>query len=98
MMDDILNKPAFTLTTGELIDLVVERIQNNLPKVHKKGEDRKYLHSLGELALSLGCSLTTVNIKKKQGVFGDAIKQNGKMLQIDEELARERFWSSRKRN
>lgn len=96
MTDDILSRPAYTLTAGELIDLLADRLQLE-PKQTQAVSDKRFAHSLGELAVILGCSVTTVNVKKRKGVFGDAIKQRGRLLQIDVDLAKERFWSSKKR-
>lgn len=96
MSEDILKRPAYTLTAGELIDLLAERL-NIEPQKEIISTEKKVAHSLAELAKTLGCSVTTVSIKKKKGVFGDAIKQRGRLLQIDIPLAQERFWSSKKR-
>lgn len=96
MTEDILSRPAYTLTAGELIDLLVDRL-NVAPKKKDTPIEKRFVHSLGELATILGCSVTTVNVKKQKGVFGDAIKQRGRMLQIDVDLAAERFWNSKKK-
>lgn len=98
MVDDILRQPVFALTAGELIDLLIEKLGHQCQS-EKKADviSKRYVHSLGELARILGCSITTVNVKKKKGVFGDAILQKGRLLQIDVDLAQERFWSSRKK-
>lgn len=96
MTDDILNRPAYTLTAGELIDLLAERLDIHL-KQQETPVEKKYIHSLGELAKILGCSLMTIHNKKRKGVFGDAIKQTGRVLKIDVSLAQERFWNSKKK-
>lgn len=98
MVDDILRQPIFTLTAGELIDLLAEKLGHGCQSEKEAGiTNKKYVHSLGELARILGCSTTTVSVKKKKGVFGDAIKQKGRLLQIDVDLAQEKFWNSKRK-
>lgn len=95
--EDILSRPAYTLTAGELVDLLADRLCLEPKKEISLPLEKKFVHSLGELARILGCSVTTVNVKKQRGVFGDAIKQRGRLLQIDVEVALERFWSSKRK-
>lgn len=96
MTDDILNRPAYTLTAGELVNLLAEKLDIPVKQPEMPAE-KKYIHSLGELARILGCSLMTIHNKKRKGVFGDAIKQTGRVLKIDVSLAQERFWNSKKK-
>lgn len=68
MKDTRLDQPAFTLTVGELLQLIRSEMTNKNSVVNKKESDNvKYLHSIKELADFLGCSTTTANKIKKSG-------------------------------
>lgn len=89
-LEQIKDRPAYTLTVGELVDLL------NGALIEKRHEV-KYLHNLEDLAKYLGCSVQTVYLNKRRGVFGDSVLQSGRTLLIDAEKARDAFFSEGKR-
>ena len=85
-MENIAELPATQVTAGQLADT-------------QKEEDpsRKYVRGLDSLAKLLQVSTSTIARYKKKGIFGDAIKQNGKYILVDVKLAQERFFSKKTR-
>ena len=73
-MENIAELPATQVTAGQLADLIISRLAT------QKEEDpsRKYVRGLDSLAKLLQVSTSTIARYKKKGIFGDAIKQNGK--------------------
>lgn len=86
-MENIADLPATQVTAGQLADLIIERLG-----INKEAKDKpKYVRGLESLAKTLQVSPATIAGYKKRGVFGDAIKQNGKYILVDIQLAQERF-------
>nr|DAJ00310.1 MAG TPA: Protein of unknown function (DUF3853) [Bacteriophage sp.] len=86
-MENIADLPATQVTAGQLADLIIERLG-----INKEAKDKpKYVRGLESLAKTLQVSPATIARYKKRGVFGDAIKQNGKYILVDIQLAQERF-------
>lgn len=87
-MENIAELPATQVTAGQLADLIISRLAT------QKEEDpsRKYVRGLDSLAKLLQVSTSTIARYKKKGIFGDAIKQNGKYILVDVKLAQERFF------
>lgn len=92
-MENIAELPATQVTAGQLADLIISRLAT------QKEEDpsRKYVRGLDSLAKLLQVSTSTIARYKKKGIFGDAIKQNGKYILVDVKLAQERFFSKKMR-
>lgn len=91
-MENIAELPATQVTAGQLADLIISRLAT------QKEEDpsRKYVRGLDSLAKLLQVSTSTIARYKKKGIFGDAIKQNGKYILVDVKLAQERFFPKRR--
>lgn len=81
-MENIAELPATQVTAGQLADLIISRLAT------QKEEDpsRKYVRGLDSLAKLLQVSTSTIARYKKKGIFGDAIKQNGKYILVDVKL------------
>lgn len=88
-LQEIKDKPVYSLTVGELAEVIKE--------VSASKTEKKDLHSIVELADYLGCSPQTVYLNRRKGVFGDAIRQNGRILTIDAEACKDAFFSSGRR-
>lgn len=93
MTTDILAKPAYTLTTGELLDLMADRLMTMLPEMDKKQpSERKRLDGIVGLADYLGVSPTTAQKLKLEGKL--TYYEAGKCVyfysdEVDKELRRE---------
>jgi len=68
-MDEIIaKKSAFTLTVGELIEIIRDELREDIkPQPAQAPEAPKYLYSLRELAEFLGCSIVTAQKLKNSG-------------------------------
>lgn len=94
-MSDILTRPAYTLTTGELLDLLAEKLKGMLPGVEPTQNievDRIRVDGISGLARYLGVSVTTAQKLKNQGKI--TTYQAGKCVyfysdEIDNQLRKE---------
>lgn len=93
MLDELLRKPAYTLTAGELIDLMADKFKSMLPETDKEqSADRKRLDGIVGLAEYLGVSPTTAQKLKMKGKL--TYYEAGKCVyfysdEVDKELRRE---------
>ena len=71
-------KPLLQLTVEEFLELQ----KSNIP-------DKKYEYGLKGLAKTLGCSRSKAAQLKSRGILDDAIIQNGHLIIIDKEKAKE---------
>ena len=91
---ELISKPLWQLTAEEFLFL-----SNNASPVEtsKKSNEvldttsRKYVYGLAGLANLLGCSKGTAGRIKKSGKLAPAIKQFGRKIIIDADLAIELF-------
>ncbi len=90
MDNQLLDKPLFSLTAREFIELLAE----NLPmapapavKTADYSNDGKYAYHLSGIAELFGCSRTTANRLKQSGRIDAAIVQVGNLIIVDKEKA-----------
>ena len=78
MIHDIdLEKPAWTMTVGELIDAIADRLDHkDIPekKVDFTRDDR-FAYGIGGIAAFMGCSRPTIHNYKRAGKFDRIIIQ-----------------------
>lgn len=93
MVNELLAKPAYTLTAGELLDLMTERLKSMLPEKEKpEATERTRIDGINGLASYLGVSPTTAQKLKMQGKV--TFYEAGKCVyfysdEVDRELRRE---------
>lgn len=87
MSNTILDKPLFSMTGAEIIELfsLIMAIEHK-PAVQDFTKE-KHVYGLIGLATLLGCGKTKAQSIKNSGILDDAIIQNGKKLIINAELA-----------
>jgi len=69
MISEILKRPAYTLTAGELVDLIVERISVPKQSTIEKPKERTRINGIKGLANYLQCSMATAQKLKNEGRF-----------------------------
>lgn len=90
---NIADMPASQVTAGQLVDLIIQRL--NVPNQERP----QYSRGLKCLVDRFGVSLSTIMRLKNNGVFGDAIKQRGKVILVDLDKAEEYYFDkSRRKN
>lgn len=95
-MNKNLNTPVCQLTTGELLDFLVDYMR---PKESEKPlieQSDKYVYHISGIAKLLGVSKTMVHKYRKQGWINPAISQRGRKIVCDAPLALELFGSHSK--
>lgn len=93
---EIVMDQAYVITGGQLVSLarmIAEEISKDKPSELPK---TRYIRGLDTLAVELGVSKDTVVRHKRLGTFGDAISQNGRIIEINLELAKKRFFEKQK--
>jgi len=87
MSNTILDKPLFSMTGAEIIELfsLIMAIEHK-PTV-QDFTNEKHVYGLDGLARLLGCGKTTAQKIKNTHVLDDAIIQHGKKLIINADLA-----------
>jgi len=80
-----LNRPLFSLTTGEFLSLIENSSKQTVIEIAKPEESKKYAYGLKGLASLLGCSTVTASKLKGSGIFDKAITQVGRKIIIDTE-------------
>ena len=85
--------PATEITAGQLADLIIQKLSNKIEPAEKP----KLSRGLDALAQKLGVSISTVVRLKRTGVFGDSIKQNGRVILVDLDKAVEYYFDKTKR-
>jgi len=80
------------LTIGELIDFLANSmIPSELPVKQNFESSDKYVHGISGIAKLLGVSKTMVHEYRKKGWIEPAIKQVGRKIVCDAQLALELF-------
>lgn len=79
---EILNKPFFSMTGGEILELF-EAINPPQQEVRKDFTDKHLVYGLNGLATLLNCGKTNAQKIKNSGDIDGAIIQNGKKLIFD---------------
>jgi len=83
--DDFLNRPLFTLTVGEFLDLQKKAEQPVI--VDFAGKSEKYVYGLAGIAQLFGCSTRTASAIKASGRIDKAVQQMGRKIVVNAELA-----------
>lgn len=80
------NTPVWQLSVNELVELISNHARKET--VNKPDQqESKYVYGIPGLAELFHCSTATANRIKQSGVIAPAIKQIGKKIIIDAELA-----------
>ena len=80
------NTPVWQLSVAELIELIDNQLNKTNDNDQKKTE-KQYLYGIAGISKLFNCSLATANRIKRSGVIDKAIRQVGKKIIIDAELA-----------
>jgi len=83
-MNDLMQKPVWQMTGEEFLSLLGNAPAPE-PEVHELG--KKYVYGLNGIARLFGCSVPTANRIKKSGRIDRAVKQIGRKIIVDAELA-----------
>ncbi|MDR2036676.1 MAG: DUF3853 family protein [Bacteroidales bacterium] len=78
--------PIAMLTVGQLKN-ILETQNNNHPASETPNKEKRYVYGIGGIARLFNCSLPTANRIKKSGKINAAIKQIGRKIIVDAELA-----------
>ncbi len=91
-LENLLNKPLWQMTGKEFMFLSKSASDESKPKQANVVVDvyaPKYVYGLSGIAQLFGCSIPTANRIKKSGKIDKAIKQIGRKIIVDAELALE---------
>lgn len=83
-----LNTPVAMLTVGQL----KEALRDDEPSkevLNTSGNEKKYVYGIAGIARLFNCSAPTANRIKKSGKIDKAIKQIGRKIIVDADLALE---------
>lgn len=86
-MNKDLNTPIWQLTIGEFLELQEQIVQPPAQPVNVPEPLPKYVHGIKGLAALLGSSVATAQKVKSSGKIDKAVKQIGRKIIIDAELA-----------
>lgn len=82
-----LNKSLFSMTLGDLKDVIKSVLDERSAEDAVKASEKKYVYGITGLRDLFGCSDSTALRIKKSGVIDDAITQQGKTIVVDAEYA-----------
>lgn len=91
-IENLLNKPLWQMTGEEFMFLSKSATSDSAPRQPEVTVDAsypKYVYGLSGIAQLFGCSIPTANRIKKSGKIDKAIKQIGRKIIVDAELALE---------
>jgi len=91
-IENLLNKPLWQMTGEEFMFLSKSATSDSAPRqpeVTVDASSPKYVYGLSGIAQLFGCSIPTANRIKKSGRIDKAIKQIGRKIIVDAELALE---------
>jgi hypothetical protein len=92
------NTPIWQLTVGELTDLLRQIVVPAEPEiVVRLDSDERYVYGIKGIAKLLGCSRVQVHEYRRQGWIEPAIKQYGRKIMCDKDLALKLFGEKRKK-
>ena len=83
------NTRIIDLTVGELMELLetIKTAQQEAPKAPEK----RLVYGIAGIAQIFNCSMTTANRIKASGRIDQAIKQSGRIIVVDADLALELY-------
>lgn len=84
------NTPIWQLTVGEFLELQ-KLYRPSDQEVKKLNPEKRYVYGIDGLALLFGCSRSKAVRIKQSGKIDAAIKQNGRKIIVDANLAIELF-------
>lgn len=84
------NTRIIDLTVGQLMDLVKNATEQAAAPKHE-AKERRLTYGISGIASIFNCSMSTANRIKKSGKINGAIKQSGRTIVVDVELALELF-------
>ena len=83
-----MNKALISCTVEEFLDAVTDRFAQMMGDYQEEqGKKRNLVYGLAGLSELLGCSISTAARIKKSGVLDPAIRQTGKIIVVDADLA-----------
>lgn len=88
MTAEFLNKPLFSLTVGEFIELQNRTVPPTVVDL-TADPSKKYVHGIAGIASIFGCSKTTAQLIKNSGKIDKAVQQLGRKIVTNAELALE---------
>ena len=95
-MTDV-NKPIWQLTIGEFVEILESKMPKSVSETnHEKKVDITYVYGLDGLAKLLGCSKNYAGRLKRTGMYDKAIKQKGRTIIVDAEMALTLFNGNKK--
>lgn len=83
------NTPVVMLTTGQLIEIIRATVKDEAPVINTTNTDRNFVYGIAGIARLFNCSAPTANRIKKSGKIDKAIKQIGRKIIVDADLALE---------
>jgi hypothetical protein len=86
-----LNTPVWQLTTGELLDFLSDYISPEQPAKTTSNYNDKYVYGIAGIAKLLGVSKTMVCAYRKKGWIEPAIKQMGRKIVCNAQIALDLF-------
>ncbi len=94
--------PLWQLTVGQFTELVESKVkallQQQQQPTQQAGQDKRYAHSIDELAAALGVSSVTAQSIKNSGAIDGAVSQWRRTLIIDIDLAIDLLRKSNRRH
>lgn len=87
----ILNRPLFSLTAGEFLDLISSATQTEAVVRTAPKQGKTYVYGISGIATLFCCSKTTAGLIKASGKIDKAISQAGRKITVDAELALELY-------
>lgn len=82
-----LGRPLFSLTIGEFLELQAKTLQQAQTPTTEAINMEKYAYGIAGIAEIFNCSLTTANRIKASGKINKAIRQMGRKIIVNRELA-----------
>lgn len=96
---DEKNKPLFTLTVGEFLDLQKKAEQETQARETVSPalpDSPRYVYGLKGIAALFGCGMVTASKIKRSGLIDRAVTQIGRKIIVDAPLALELVRKSKK--
>lgn len=86
------------LTVSQLMAIITDTINRAQAPEEKEQAPQKWLvYGIAGIAAAFGCSTTTANRIKKSGVIDPAVRQDGRLIITDAELALS-LWNEHKQS
>ncbi len=86
-----IDTPIWQLSVRELLEIIDNSTLLKMPNEEIKKDAPNYVYGISGLAKLLGCSKGHASKLKAEGLFDEAIIQNGRKIIIDSDKALELF-------